>query len=164
MRRAKLRRFEYAVTICAVGLAAAAVACRRPDLRVALTDISGFTDSAPVSWMPFRFTLSIRNAGRGPVTIQRIHITPDLDDFNEAYNLEHPADLASPIRLDAGSTTTYRTSLTLLNAVQLSERRHRLVFKVRLETSDGDLEFDFPTEFEQSRDPKKRTLQRLPEL
>jgi hypothetical protein len=163
MRCEKRAAVERGLMVCTAVLCIITPACRRPDLRVVLVNISGFTEAGSI-WMPFRFALNIRNAGGGTVTIERIHITPDVEGFNEAYNLEHPGDLAKPIRLEPGRTTSYQTSLTLLNALQLSERTHKVTFKVRIGTSDGDHDFDFPAELEHSRDPKKRTLRRLPEL
>ena len=42
--------------------------------------------------MPFTVTLRLRNTGNESITIRRIDIEPDLDDFNEAFSVGSPYD------------------------------------------------------------------------
>ena len=128
-----------------------------PDLRVDVVDVGGYTDNIPI-WMPFRLTLHLRNAGNESITIRRIDVEPDLDDFNEAYSEGAPYDLSPPIILEPGAERTHELSLTLLNANQLPERTYMLVFTVRLRTDRGEIAISFPTQFLYFRDPARRVL------
>jgi hypothetical protein len=147
-----------------VGVAALAIAAwrgfehwNRPAVRVRLVDISGFTDEIPV-WMRWRFALELANTGTRTESIDRIHVALDLQDFNEAYSGDQ---LKAPIPLEPGASIVYRPSLMLLNAAQLAERSYPMIVRVQLAIRDRNVEFDFPTEFTYSRDPKLRTLRRV---
>ena len=133
----------------------------RGDVRVELVDVAGFTDEVRI-WMPFRVTLRLTNAGARSTAVRRIDIEPDLDDFNEAYGSSAPYDLSPPILLEAGAATTHQTVITLLNATQLPERTHRLVFRVRIDTDDGEVTAEFPAEFDHAQEPSGRALRRTP--
>ncbi len=128
-----------------------------PDLRVNVLEVSGYKANVPV-WMPFTLKLHLLNAGNESITIRRIDIEPNLDDFNEAYNESAPYDLSPPILLEPGAERTHELSLTLLNANQLPERTYMLVFTVRMRTDRGEIEVMFPTQFLYFRDPARRLL------
>ena len=131
----------------------------RPDLRVELFSIGGYTDNMPV-WMPFRLMLRLTNNGNESITIRRIDVEPDLNDFNEAFASASPYDLSPPILLEPGARRDYETAVTVLNANQLPERRYALVFTVRMRTDAGEIIERFPAELDYVRDPGRRTLRR----
>ena len=146
-----------ALVVGAAGWIAFRVLTSGPDLRVDVVDVAGYTDNIPV-WMPFRLRIRLVNAGNESITIRRIDIEPDLDDFNEAYSEGAPYDLSPPILLEPGAERTHELSLTLLNANQLPERAYMLVFTVRLRTDRGEIAISFPTQFLYFRDPTRRVL------
>ncbi len=113
--------------------------------------------------MPFRVRLEFTNAGSEATAVRYVHVEPDFADFNEAYGMGTPRDLAMPIPLDAGSRATYDAMVTLLNAQQLQPGSHRMIFKVRIETTDDEITAEFPALFEQSTDPAERALRLSPE-
>ena len=86
-------------------------------LRVQLLDVSGYTDDVNI-WMPFRVNLGLTNTGRDLVRIRRVHVEPDFDDFNEAYNVG-TYELDPPLVVEPGNSLTYQAAVTLLNATQL---------------------------------------------
>jgi len=130
-----------------------------PDLRVEIADVSAYTDNVPV-WLPFRLTLRLANAGNESITIRRIDVEPDLDDFNEAFSEGAPYDLSPPILLEPGAERMHEVSVTVLNANQLPERTYMLVFTVRLQTDAGEITARFPAQFLYVRDPARRVLRR----
>ena len=125
-------------------------------LRVQLLDVSGYTDDVKV-WMPFRFNVGLTNQGRELLTITRVHVEPDFDDFNEAYNVA-AYELSPPLRIDPGSSATYQAATTLLNATQLDPGSRHLVLRVRVEANGAETTYDFPAEFDHAADPKARAL------
>ena len=130
-----------------------------PDLRIEVADVAGYTDNLPV-WLPFRLTLRLMNAGDESITIRRIDVEPDLDDFNEAYSAGAPYDLSPPILLEPGAARMHEVSVTVLNANQLPERTYMLVFTIRLQTDAGEITARIPAEFVYFRDPARRVLRR----
>ena len=126
-------------------------------MRVELLDVAGYSDNVAV-WLPFRLTIRLTNDGDESVTIRRIDIDPDLDDFNEAYSAGNAYDLSPPILLEPGATRTRTLSVTILNANQLPERTYNLVFRARFRTNADEITADFPAQFEYTRDPARRVL------
>jgi hypothetical protein len=128
-----------------------------PDpLRVQLLDVSGYTDDGKI-WMPFRVNLGLTNTGRELVRISRVHVEPDFDDFNEAYNVG-TYELDPPLVVEPGNSLTYQAAVTLLNATQLQPGRHPMVLLVRIEQNGEEVAYQFPAEFDQSPDPSRRAL------
>jgi hypothetical protein len=128
-----------------------------PDpLRVQLLDVSGYTDGGKI-WMPFRVNLGLTNTGRELVRISRVHVEPDFDDFNEAYNVG-TYELDPPLVVEPGNSLTYQAAVTLLNATQLQPGRHPMVLLVRIEQNGEEVAYQFPAEFDQSPDPSRRAL------
>jgi hypothetical protein len=130
-----------------------------PDVRVELVDVGGYKENMPI-WMPFRVMLRLINRGNASITIRRIDVEPDLDNFNEAYGSSSPYDLSPPMLLEPGARREYDAGITLLNANQLPERTYMLVFTVRLRTDAGDIVERFPGQFMYFRDPAERAWRR----
>jgi hypothetical protein len=130
-----------------------------PELRVEVLEVSGYTDKVPV-WMPFKLKLRLHNAGNESITIRRIDLEPDLDDFNEAYSAGAPYDLSPPILLEPGVERIHELTVTVLNANQLPERTYMLVFTVRMRTDAGEIVARFPMQLRYFRDPAQRLLER----
>jgi hypothetical protein len=130
-----------------------------PDLRAELLDVSGYTDNVPV-WMPFKLQLRLHNDGNESITIRRIDVEPDLDEFNEAFSAGAPYDLSPPILLEPGTERPHELSVTILNANQLPERTYSLVFIVRMQTDAGEIVTRFPMQLRYFRDPARRLLER----
>jgi hypothetical protein len=143
--------------------AAAAITYRSltngPDLRVELRSVGGYTDNIPV-WMPFRLNLRLTNAGNESITIRRIDVEPDLDNFTEAFASASPYDLSPPILLEPGAMRDYDAGVTVLNANQLPERTYMLLFVVRFRTDAGDIVQRFPMQLDYVRTPGQRRLRR----
>ena len=118
--------------------------------------MSGYTDDVKV-WMPFRVNLGLTNTGRDLVTISRVHVEPDFDGFNEAYNVG-TYELNPPLVIEPGNSLTYQAAVTLLNAIQLQQGTHALVLRVRVERNGEDAMYEFPAEFDQSQQPPQRAL------
>jgi len=136
----------------------ACVGCTpRDDLQVQVLDVSGYTDNIP-TWMVFRVTLGLSNVGRDPVRITRVAVAPDLDGYNEAYNVG-TYELQPPLLIEPGNRASYQATTTLLNATQLPERTYRLMLRVRIERDDRETVVDFPARYEHSREPARRVLQ-----
>jgi hypothetical protein len=127
-------------------------------LRVQVLDVSGYTDDVKI-WMPFRVNLGLTNTGRDLIAIRRVHVEPDFDDFNEAYNVG-TYELNPPLVVEPGSSLTYQAAVTLLNAVQLQPGTHALVLRVRIEQNGEERSYEFPAEFDQSQQPQERALRR----
>ena len=130
---------------------------RRGPLRVQMLDVTGYTDDVKV-WMPFRVTLGLTNGGRELLTIRRIHVEPDFAGFNEAFNVQ-TYEITPALLIEPGSSLSYQTGVTLLNASQLPEGAHQLVLRVRIEQNDVDVTYDFPAEFAHTQQPSGRKLQ-----
>lgn len=149
------------VAVIVVLTAAAGIVFRlalREPLRVEMLDVSGYTDDVKI-WMPFRVTLGLTNTGRELLTLRRIHVEPDFEGFNEAFNVQ-TYELNPALLLEPGSSLSYQAGVTLLNATQLADGRHALVLRVRIEEDNGEeTSFDFPARFEHSPQPERRTLQ-----
>lgn len=158
----KVRRVWIAVEGLALAAALAWLGLRAfggPDLSVRLAEVGGYTDQIPI-WMRFTFTLDITNHTSRTIGIVRVDVEPDFDDFNEAYGQAVPV-LTPPLLIEGGNTTRHTALVTLLNAAQLPERTYDVVFRVRVETEDGDtVTQDFPARFEHSQDPARRVLRR----
>lgn len=148
------------VVVILVLAAAAGIAVRlvlREPLRVEMLDVSGYTDDVKV-WMPFRVTLGLTNTSRDLLTIRRIHVEPDFERFNEAFNVQ-TYELTPALLLEPGSSLSYQTGVTLLNATQLPDGAQALVLRVRIEDDHGkETLVDFPARFEHSQQPARRTL------
>ena len=132
-----------------VGLIAAAATAYalfspRDPLQVQVLDVSGYNDDVKI-WMPFRVTLGLSNRGRDPLVIRRLHVEPDFDEFNEAYNV-NTHDLTPPLRIEPGSRVSYQVIITLLNATQLQPGTRKLVLRARIETEGGVQTREFPAE------------------
>jgi hypothetical protein len=150
----------FALLIVAVaGGAAYQLLTGGPDLRVELRSVGGYTDNVPV-WMPFKLSLHLTNAGDESITIRRIDVEPDLDNFNEAFASASPYDLSPPILLEPGAARDHEAGVTLLNANQLPERAYTLVFIVRFRTDVGDIVQRFPMQLDYAREPARRALRR----
>jgi hypothetical protein len=146
-------------TVCALGAAGAlayVVFSPQNPLRVEVLDVSGYTDDVKV-WMPFRLNLGLTNTGRDLITIRRVHVEPDFEDFNEAYNVG-TYELDPPLIVEPGSSLTYQAAVTLLNATQLQGGRHAIVLRVRIDQNGDEVTYEFPAEFEQSTEPQQRAL------
>lgn len=125
-------------------------------LRVEVLDVSGYTDDIKV-WMPFRVNLGLTNSGRDLIRIRRVHVEPDFDDFNEAYNVG-TYELDPPLVVEPGNSLTYQAAVTLLNATQLQEGSHPLVLRVRIERDGDEVTYEFPAEFDHSPDASRRAI------
>jgi hypothetical protein len=146
-------------TVAALAAAAAlAVAIFRPQnpLRVEVLDVSGYTEDVKI-WMPIRLNLGLTNTGRDLITIRRVHVEPDFEGFNEAYNVG-TYELDPPLVVEPGNSLTYQAAVTLLNALQLSSGRHPMVLRVRIEQNGEEVTYEFPAEFDQSQQPQQRAL------
>jgi hypothetical protein len=146
-------------TVCALaaaGTLAYAIFSPRNPLRVEVLDVSGYTDDVKV-WMPFRLNLGLTNIGRDLVTIRRVHVEPDFEGFNEAYNVG-TYELDPPLVVEPGSSLTYQAAVTLLNAVQLQAGPHAMVLRVRVDQNGEEVTYEFPAEFQQSQQPQQRAL------
>jgi len=146
-------------TVCAlaaVGVLAYAMLAPQDALRVQVLDVSGYTDDVKV-WMPFRVNLGLTNLGRDLITIRRVHVEPDFDDFNEAYNVG-TYELDPPLVVEPGNSLTYQAAVTLLNALQLQPGTHPMVLRVRIEQNGEDVTYEFPAELDQSQQPEQRAL------
>ena len=145
--------------MCVLGAAGAlayAIFAPQNPLRVEVLDIAGYTDDVKV-WMPFRLNLGLTNTGRDLITIRRVHVEPDFEGFNEAYNVG-TYELDPPLVLEPGSSLTYQAAVTLLNALQLQPGRHAMVLRVRIQRNGEDVTYEFPAEFDQSQQPDRRAL------
>lgn len=131
-------------------------AAERSPLRVQVLDVSGYNEDQK-AWMGFRVTVGLTNTGRDLVTIRRIHVEPDFDGFNEAYNVG-TYELAPAIVVEPGSSVSYQAATTLLNAAQLPWARHTLRLRVRIEQDGADVEYEFPAEFDNAEQPGRRAL------
>jgi hypothetical protein len=151
------RLIVTALVLAAAGSIGYRTLTNGPDLQVTIVEVGGYTENVPI-WMPFKVKLRLRNAGNESITIRRIDIEPDLDDFNEAFSVGSPYDLSPPILLEPGAERTHELSLTLLNANQLPERMYMLVFNVSMRTDRGEIMVSFPTQFLYFRDPARRVL------
>ena len=125
-------------------------------LRVQLLDVAGYSDDVQ-AWMPFRVNVGLSNQGRDLLTISRVHVEPDFDGFNEAYNVG-TYELNPPLRLEPGSSLTYQAAVTLLNATQLQPGTHRMVLRVRIDRNGREATYEFPAEFEHAANPGARSL------
>ena len=128
----------------------------RNPLHVQILDVSGYTEDQK-SWMGFRVTVGLTNTGRDIVTIRRIHVEPDFDQFNEAYSVG-TYELTPPLVVTPGNSVSYQTSTTLLNATQLSWQTHPVVLRIRVEENGRDVEYEFPAEFDHTREAAQRAL------
>jgi hypothetical protein len=147
----------WAVAVLAMLVTLAYIILVPPDsLRVQVLDVSGYTDNVNV-WMPLRVNLGLTNTGRDLVRIRRIHVEPDFDDFNEAYNVG-TYELDPPLVVEPGNSLTYQAAVTLLNATQLQPGRHPMVLRVRIEQNGDEVAYQFPAEFDQSLEPSRRAL------
>jgi hypothetical protein len=157
MRRMTRKAVGWTAALLAVvGAAAYALIPSSGPLRVQLLDVSGFTDDVKV-WMPFRFNVGLTNQGRELLTITRVHVEPDFDDFNEAYNVG-AYEVSPPLRIEPGSSATYQAATTLLNATQLDPGSRHLILRVRVEANGEETTYEFPAEFDHVLEPKARTL------
>ena len=128
-------------------------------VTTSLVDISGFNEDLKV-WMRFSVTVDITNHSSRTIGIERVDVEPDLDGFNEAYGQAVPF-LTPPLLIEAGATTRHRAAVTLLNSAQLPEGTYDVVFRVRVETEDGETFLqEFPARFDHSLYPEKRALRR----
>ncbi|HEY6362596.1 MAG TPA: hypothetical protein VIX63_15905 [Vicinamibacterales bacterium] len=142
--------------LVALGALGYAIFVPRDPLRVQVLDVSGYADDVRV-WMPFRVNLGLTNTGRDLVTIRRIHVEPDFDGFNEAYNVG-TYELEPPLLVEPGSSLTYQAAVTLLNATQLQEGTHPMVLRVRIEQNGEEATYEFPAEFDHAQDPARRAV------
>jgi hypothetical protein len=146
-------------TVCGLAAAGAlgyALFAPQEALRVDVLDVSGYTDDVKI-WMPFRINLGLTNRGRDLITITRVHVEPDFDGFNEAYNVG-TYELHPPLVVEPGSSLTYQAAVTLLNAIQLQRGTHPLVLRVRIEQNGDEVAYEFPAEFDQSQEPGRRAI------
>jgi hypothetical protein len=160
-RNPKVRRAWIAVELLAIAIAIGLLVWRASSggVTTRIADISGFNEDLKV-WMRFSVTLDLTNDARRTIGIERIDVEPDLDGFNEAYGQMVPF-LTPPLLIEAGVTTRHQTAVTLLNAAQLPEGTHSMVFRVRIETEDGDTyRQEFPAQFDHSLHPAQRALRR----
>jgi hypothetical protein len=148
--------FLTAVTI-GIAIVAALQYWRRPPIDITIRDVTGYTDPRGV-WMPFRLNLVLTNTSSDRVTVQQIHVVPDLEGFNEAYNLGQPEDLAPPLVIPPGQRTNHVVGITLLNANQMQEGTYLITFRIRLTTSAGEIERDIEGELDYAVDPTRRRL------
>jgi hypothetical protein len=145
-----------AAVIAALGIAGYALFTTGNPLRVQVLDVSGYTDRLPV-WMAFRVNLGLTNTGRDLITIRRIHVEPDFDGFNEAYNVG-VVELNPPLVVTPGSSLSYQAQATLLNATQLQPGTHPLTLRVRIDQNGAEVVYEFPAEFDHAQDPARRAL------
>lgn len=152
------RKTTALAVLAVVGLAVAAAwyAAGGNPLSVQLLDVSGYEDVRN-SWIPFRVTVGLTNTGRDLVTIRRIHVEPDFDDFNEAYNVG-TYELIPALTIEPGASASYQAATTLLNATQLSWSRHPMVLRVRVEQNGADVVYEFPAEFDHAERPERRAI------
>ena len=146
-------------TVCALvaaGALAYAIFAPQNPLRVEVLDISGYTDDVKV-WMPFRLNLGLTNTGRDLITIRRVHVEPDFEGFNEAYNVG-TYELDPPLVVEPGSSLTYQATVTLLNAIQLQPGPHEMVLRVRIDQNGDEVTYEVPAEFDQSAEPPQRAI------
>jgi hypothetical protein len=156
-RRRAVTAVVWAVCIAAViGVVGRAVLAPRDTLRVQVLDVAGYTDDVRV-WMPFRVNVGLTNTGRDLITIRRVHVEPDFEGFNEAYNVG-TYELDPPLVVEPGSSLTYQAAVTLLNALQLQPGRHPMVLRVRIEQNGDEVAYEFPAEFDQAQQPLERAL------
>ena len=142
--------------LAVLGALGYAVLAPEDPLRVDVLDVSGYTDDVKV-WMPFRVNLGLTNTGRDLITISRVHVEPDFDGFNEAYNVG-TYELNPPLVVEPGHSLTYQAAVTLLNAIQLQQGTHALVLRVRIERNGEENTYEFPAEFDHSQQPPQRAL------
>jgi hypothetical protein len=142
--------------LVAAGALGYAIFAPQDALRVTVLDVSGYTDDVTI-WMPFRVNLGLTNMGRDLITIRRVHVEPDFDGFNEAYNVG-TYELNPPLVVEPGSSLTYQAAVTLLNAIQLQQGTHPMVLRVRIEQNGEEMIYEFPAEFDQSQQPHQRAL------
>ena len=146
-------------TVCAVAVVSAlgyAIFAPENALRVQVLDVSGYSDDVKI-WMPIRVNLGLTNTGRDLISIRRVHVEPDFDGFNEAYN-PGTYELDPPLAVEPGSSLTYQAAVTLLNALQLQEGTHPMILRVRIEQNGSEATYEFPAEFDHSPDPSRRAL------
>jgi hypothetical protein len=125
-------------------------------LRVQVLDVGGYTEDMK-TWMGFRVTVGLTNTGRDLLTIRRIHVEPDFDDFNEAYSVG-TYELTPPLVVNPGSSVSYQATTTLLNATQLQWQTHPLTLRVRVEQNGREVEYAFAAEFDNTQDPARRAV------
>jgi hypothetical protein len=140
----------------ALGVLAYAIFAPQDALRVDVLDVSGYTDDVKI-WMPFRVNVGLTNTGRDLITIRRVHVEPDFDGFNEAYNVG-TYELNPPLAVEPGSSLTYQAAATLLNALQLPAGTHPMILRVRIEQNGRDTIYEFPAEFDHAQQPGQRAL------
>jgi hypothetical protein len=161
-RNPRVRRVWIAVELAAIVIAIGVLAWRASSgagVTTQLVDISGFNEDLKV-WMRFDVTLDLTNETSRTIGIERIDVEPDLERFNEAYGQAVPI-LAPPLLIEAAATTRYRAAVTLLNSAQLPEGTYEVIFRVRVETEDGDTYLqEFPAQFDHSLSPETRALRR----
>jgi hypothetical protein len=145
-----------AAIIAAAGIAGYTLFTTGNPLRVQLLDVSGYTDRVPV-WMTFRVNIGLTNGGRDLITIRRVHVEPDFDDFNEAYNVG-VVELNPPLVVTPGSSLSYQAQATLLNATQLQPGTRALTLRVRIEQNGEEVLYEFPAQFDHDLDPARRAL------
>ena len=146
-------------TVCALAAAGAlgyAIFAPQNPLHVEVLDVSGYTDDVKV-WMSFRLNLGLTNTGRDLVAIRRVHVEPDFEGFNEAYNVG-TYELDPPLVVEPGSSLTYQAAVTLLNAAQLQQGTHPMVLRVRIDQNGQEETYEFPAEFDHSADPHQRAI------
>jgi hypothetical protein len=158
----RVRRIWIAVEIALLVLAAGWLGWRAlsgPALTVRLVDVSGFNEDLK-NWMRFSAVVEMTNDSGRTIGINRVDVEPDLDGFNEAYGQAVPY-LSPPLLVEDGSTTRHTAVVTLLNSTQLQWGTYGLVFRVRVETEDGDTILEeFPAEFVHTPEPAERALRR----
>ena len=146
-------------TVCALaatGALAYAIFAPQNPLQVEVLDVAGYTDDVKV-WMPFRLNLGLTNTGRDLITIRRVHVEPDFEGFNEAYNVG-TYELDPPLVVEPGSRLTYQAAVTLLNAVQLQQGPHPMVLRVRIDQNGEEVTYEFPAEFDHAPEPHQRAI------
>jgi len=130
----------------------------RQPLEAHILDVTGYTENVKI-WMPFRVTLGLTNRGRDLLTLRRIHVEPDFENFSETFN-EETYQLDPPLLIEPGSSISYQAAFTLLNASQLQDGSHAMVFRVVIEQDNGrETRLEFPAIFDQTPDPANRKLQ-----
>ena len=144
------------VVVAALTAAAWYLFAPRNPLQVQILDVSGYKDDLK-TWMGFRVTVGLTNTGRDILTIRRIHVEPDFDAFNEAYSVG-TYELTPPVVVTPGNSVSYQTSSTLLNATQLTWQTHRVTLRIRIEQNGRDVDYVFPAEFDNTREPAQRAL------
>ena len=157
------RRLVVAALLVALvlGTIGYALFARRTPVRVAILNVSGYADTV-TTWMPFRVTLGFTNTGRELLTIRRIHVEPDFEGFTEAFGVQ-TYELTPALLLEPGSSLSYQTGVTVLNAGQLAEGPHALVLRIRLEQDNGEETVTaFPARFTYARQAAQRRLELQP--